>query len=99
MKLSKNIIVNIYAYLRVCEIIQASQCCIYLNECAKSIWHDLDFFSQVDTDKLTTIELKKVIEKGGKMGHIQQLRSIYRGKNIKACREKYFFMHIGSGSR
>lgn len=86
--LPKNLIVNIFSYLRISDIVEVSQTSFYLYECAKSIWNDQDFFKQLQTDKLSYAELKKIFEKGGKMGHIKQLRNIYLGKNLKACREK-----------
>ena len=41
-----------------------------------------------ETDKFTSEELNKVIEKS-KLDHIKQLKHIYLGKNIKKNREKY----------
>ena len=94
--LPKNLVVCIYGYLRVFEIVRISETCYYFNDCAKSIWHDSEFFGEVETDKLNPLELRKVMEKGCKLGHIKQLRSFYSGKNIKTCREKYPISNSGS---
>jgi hypothetical protein len=63
-----------------------SQSCSYLYECSRSIWSDADFFRELQTDKLSSQELKQVLDKGGKIYHIKQLRSLYSGKNLKSCR-------------
>lgn len=77
---------TIYSYLRLSDIARASSTCYYLYESVKSIWHDADFFKEVQTDKLNDGELRKILEKGGSLVHLRQLRSIYLGKNLKSCR-------------
>ncbi len=67
----------------------ASQVCSYFLSCYRSLWNDKDYFCQLETDKLTTQELGKIIEKATRLDHIRQLKHLYSGKNINYCREKY----------
>lgn len=82
-------IVNIYSYLNVVDILSASQSCEYFQHCAKSVWNSSDFFGELDTSKLSLREFKILIRKSSRLSHIKHIKSIYKGKNLRACREKY----------
>ena len=86
--LDKGVILNIFSYLRVGELFPASQVCSYFFACYRSLWTDKSFFCQLETDKLTSDELGKLIQKSSRLEHIKQLKQLYSGKNIKHLREK-----------
>ena len=91
LELDKCLIVKIFGYLRLSELVVASRVCEYFHSCYKSLWTDKEFFGQLETDKFTSEELGKVI-KLSRLDHIRPLKQIYSGKNLRYCREKYIFL-------
>lgn len=89
LTLDKYLLLKILSYLRLSELVVTYQVCSYFLSCYRSLWNDKTFFCQLETDKLTSKELGKLIEKSSKLDHIRQLKHIYQGKNINCCREKY----------
>lgn len=83
--LDKSLLMKVFGYLRLSELVVASQVCSYFANCYRSLWSDKEFFGQFETDKFTSEELGKVI-KLARLDHIRQLRQIYSGKNIRHCR-------------
>lgn len=89
LSLDKCLLLKVFSYLRLSELGIAAQVCSYFLSCYRSLWNDKDYFCQLETDKLTTQELGKIIEKATRLDHIRQLKHLYSGKNINYCREKY----------
>lgn len=88
MTLDKYLVLKVFSYLRLSELVAASQVSSYFLSCYRSLWNDKEFFCQLETDKFTSKELGKLIEKSTRLDHIRQLKHIYSGKNINYCREK-----------
>jgi hypothetical protein len=79
---------KVFSYLRISELVAASQVSSFFLSCYRALWNDKEFFCQLETDKLTSSELGRLIEKSTRLDHIRQLKNLYSGKNINYCREK-----------
>ncbi len=54
LTLDKYLLLKVFGYLRLSELVAASQVCSYFASCYRSLWNDKEFFCQLETDKLTT---------------------------------------------